>query len=75
MAVLKLLRLSALIPDGKTILYISFLAVMTPTAAMVTQISQLFDNRPEYASAINTLTTLMCIVTMPLLTAIYMRWM
>ncbi len=75
MAVLKILRLSALIPDGKTILYISFLAVMTPTAAMVTQISQLFDNRPEYASAINTLTTLMCIVTMPLLTAIYMRWM
>lgn len=75
MAVLKVLNLAALIPDGKTIIYISFLAVMTPTAAMVTQIAQIFDNRPEYASAINTLTTLTCIVTMPLLTALYMRWM
>ncbi len=75
MAVLKVLNLAALIPDGKTIIYISFLAVMTPAAAMVTQIAQIFDNRPEYASAINTLTTLTCIVTMPLLTALYMRWM
>lgn len=75
MAVLKVLNLAALIPDGKTIIYISFLAVMTPTAAMVTQIAQIFDNQPEYASAINTLTTLTCIVTMPLLTALYMRWM
>ncbi|MBO6046951.1 MAG: AEC family transporter [Erysipelotrichaceae bacterium] len=61
-----------MITNGKTILYISFLAVISPTAAMVTQLAQLHDQAPDYASTINVMTTITSIVTMPIMTAIYM---
>ena len=73
-----LLRLSGLagtVPQGHTILYISFMAMMTPAATMVTQLSQLNDNRPAFASSVNVMTTLLCVITMPLLTQLYMSWM
>ena len=69
LAVLKLTGLAGLV------LYISFLAVSAPTATMITQLSQLYRNRPDYASAINVMTTLLCILTMPLMTEVYMRFM
>ena len=75
LAVLKLLSAFWQIPDGKTVLYVSFMAMMTPAATMVTQLSQLHDVRPAYASAINVMTTLLCIVTMPLMTQVYMTLM
>ena len=74
LAILKLTGLAALSPDGKTVLYICFLAVMAPSATMVTQLAALHRNRPEYASSINAATTLLCIVTMPLLTQLFMYW-
>ena len=73
--VLKLSGLANLIPDGRMVLYTSFLAASAPTATMITQLSQLYRNRPDYASAINVMTTLSCIITMPLLTEVYMRLM
>lgn len=54
-----------LVPDGKTILLISFLAVITPSAATVTSMAQLCRNQPDHASAINAMGTIMCIATMP----------
>ena len=42
---------------------------------MITQFAQLHRNRPEYASAINILSTLLCIVTMPLMTELYFKVM
>jgi len=72
---LKLSGLTTLHPDGKTLLYITMLAVSAPAATMVTQFSQIHGNRPEYAGAINILTTMLCIVTMPLMTELYMRLM
>lgn len=72
---LKLSGLAGRVPEGKTILYISFMAMMTPAATMITQLSQLNDNRPAFASAVNVMTTLLCIVTMPLLTQLYMSWL
>ena len=57
--------------DGQTILYISLMATMTPAATTVTQLAQLYDNEAGYATAINTVTTLACLITMPLLTALY----
>ncbi|MBQ9413163.1 MAG: AEC family transporter [Oscillospiraceae bacterium] len=54
-----------------TLLYISFLAASAPTASMITQLAQLHDRSPAYAGAINVMTTLLCILTMPLMTALY----
>ena len=56
---------------AQTILLISLLAVITPSATTITQMAQLYDNHAPYASAINVLTTLVCIVTMPLMVALY----
>ena len=69
---LKVSRLAALSPDGETILLISFLAVMTPSATIVTQISQLFGKDSQLAGAINVMTTMVCVATMPLMTQLYM---
>ena len=73
--VMKLTGLHTLIPDGRMVIYVTMLAVSAPTAAMITQFAQLHRNRPEYASAINILSTLLCIVTMPLMTELYFRVM
>ena len=72
--VMKLIGMAGWMAEGKTILYISFLALVAPSATMVVQLAQLHQNQPEYASAINVMTTLMCIATMPLMTLIYMAF-
>ena len=69
---IKIFPFESLVADGRTILYISFLAAITPSAAAVTQLSQLYDKDAEYSSAINVVTTVFCVLTMPLLTELYM---
>ena len=49
----------------------SLLAAITPSAATVTQMAQLYDREADYASAIYVVTTLLCIVTMPVLVGLY----
>lgn len=73
--VLKLAGFTGWVADGKTILYITFMAMITPAATTITQLAQLHRNQPEYASAINVMTTLLCMATMPLMTVIYMALM
>ena len=68
---LKLSGVAGLVEDGKTIVYISFLAIITPCATTVTQLAQMYRNRPEYASALNAMTTVISIATMPLMTGLY----
>ena len=68
---MKLSGIAASAPDGRTVLFISLLACMTPTATSVTQMARLYECEPEYATAINTVTTVMCLVTMPLMTLLY----
>ena len=68
---MRLCRLSSYVVNGEKIVYILFLAVIAPSGALVTQIAQLYHQDAEYASAINVVTTLLCIVTMPLMTWIY----
>ncbi len=46
------------VKDGKTILLISLMAVITPSATTVVQLAQLYDQDPVYASTINVMTTL-----------------
>jgi Predicted permeases len=72
LAVLKFSGASTLITNGKTILLISFLATVTPSSATVTQMAQIYGEDAEYASVINVVTTIVCIVTMPIMVALYM---
>lgn len=68
---LKCSGLATLVPDGKTILMISLLAICTPSASTLTQMAQVYGKDADYASAINVTTTLLCIITMPLIVALY----
>lgn len=74
LVILLLLKLSGvanLHPQGRLIVYISFMAVITPCAATVTQLAQIYRNRPTCASALNAMTMVVSIVTMPLMTWLY----
>ncbi len=55
------------IPDMDTIILISYLASITPAASTVMQFSQIYGKDSYYATAINAITTIACVVTMPLL--------
>ena len=57
--------------NEKTILMITMLQACAPAAAYVTQLSQLYGGDEQYASAINVVSTLMCMFTMPLIIALY----
>ncbi len=70
-ALLKFSGLAALVPEGRTILLITLLATCTPSASTLTQMAQVYGKDADYASAINVVTTLLCIVTMPLMVALY----
>ena len=61
-----------LIPDGKTILLIVFLASITPSASTITQQAQVFDKDAAYTGILNVFTTLFCIITMPVAVALFM---
>lgn len=63
--------LSGLVPDGATVLLIVLMASSTPTAGMVTQMSQVYGQDADYASAINVVSTLICIFTLPVVVALY----
>ncbi len=53
--------------DAASILTITFLGASAPAAATITQFAQIYHKNPEYASTINVLSTLLCIVTMPIM--------
>lgn len=63
--------LASLVPDGHTILLVTLIATITPTAACVTQMAQVYGQNADYASAINIVSTLSSIITMPLMVMIY----
>ena len=69
---LKYSPLANLSESGQRILLITLMAVITPSATTVVQLAQLYRQKPEYASAINIVTTLVSIVTMPLLVSVYL---
>lgn len=68
---LKYSSLAALVPEGRTILLVTLLAICTPSASTLTQMAQVYGKDADYASAINVVTTLLCVVTMPLMVALY----
>lgn len=65
------LHLKKLVPDGRTIMLISFLATLTPVAVTVTQITQVYGKDEKEASALNLMTTIVSIATIPLFVWLY----
>ncbi len=64
-------RIPYLIDHGPEVLYVSFLASAAPTAVNVTQLSNLYGNDSVLAGSINIMCVFLCILTMPLMTAVY----
>ncbi len=59
------------IPSGKSIVMIPLLSAIAPSASNINQVAILYNKDAKYASAINILTTLSCIVTIPLWIMLY----
>ena len=57
--------------NGAMILLVIFIATITPTASSITQMAQVYGNNEQYAGAINIMTTVASIVTMPIMVALY----
>ena len=64
-------RLANLSADAPKIMLIVFLAVITPSASTVTQMCQVYGNDSQYATAINVVTTLSAIITMPVMVLLF----
>lgn len=58
-------------PEGSRILLVTTIAAASCCASTVPQQCKVFNNDPEFASALNTLTLFGCIVTMPLIVLLY----
>lgn len=71
--ILIIVRLLSNVPivNANKILLISFLASTTPSATTVMQFAQINCKDTDFAVAINVFTTVLCIVTMPLLVTLY----
>lgn len=68
---IKCSQLSTFSSNGNKLMMIVFLAIITPSASTVTQMCQVHGNDSQYASAINVVTTLLAIVTMPLMVMLF----
>ena len=71
LCVLKLILMLTDIGNAHNILLITFLASITPSASMVTQLAQVYNNNESLAVSINIVSTLICIVSMPLFVMLY----
>lgn len=58
-------------PEAGTILLIVLLAGASSVAAMVTQLAQVFGGDAKYASVINVMSVIFCVVTMPFIVLLY----
>lgn len=58
---------------NQTVVLISFLATISSSAATVTQMAVLYKQNAQKASAIYGITTLLCVISMPLMIALY-QW-
>ncbi|WP_243158595.1 hypothetical protein ACFLKA_11635 [Clostridium caseinilyticum] len=50
---------------------ISLLTTITSSASTVTQMAQIYEKNTEYASVINVVTTIVCILTTPIMVWLY----
>ncbi len=70
---LRITGIPYLLKDGPSVLYVSFLASAAPTAVNVTQLADIYGKDSQTAGAINIMSVFLCILTMPLMTAVYQK--
>ncbi len=71
LVLLKFSGLARFTENGTQVLLITFLATMTPSASSITSMALVYGSDADYASAINVVTTLLCVATMPVMVALY----
>lgn len=71
LAVLGALGMAGWVPDGKAILMTVFLAAITPVCATLTSMAQLYGCDVRKASSLYVLSTLLSILTMPVMIGLY----
>lgn len=59
------------IPDGKSVLMTVFLATITPACATITSMAQLYDCDVKKSSSLYVLSTLLSLVTMPIMLGLF----
>lgn len=67
MLLMKVIFAFVTITNAHTIMLISYFASITPQASTVMQFAQIHGKDAEYATVINVVTTLACVITMPIL--------
>ena len=72
LVLLRFSPLSSLVENGRTVLLVTLLACSTPPASTVTQMAQVYGRDAKYASAVNVISTIVCIVTMPVIVYLYL---
>ena len=60
-----------MVPGGETVLLITLLAAIAPPAATITQMALVYGQDADYAGAANIVSTLLCIITMPVMVMLY----
>ena len=68
---LKFSGLASFAKNGSQILLVTLLATITPSASTITQMAQVYGKDARYAGAINVITTLLCMITMPIMVYLY----
>lgn len=68
---IKCSQLATFSASGKNLMLIVLLAIIGPSASTVTQMCQVYGNDSQYASAINVVTTLFAIITMPAMVMLF----
>ena len=69
--IIKLFNLRNLISNVQPILYICMLCAAAPSASLIVSISQIYGGDYKYASRLNVMTTLFCILSIPLMALAY----
>lgn len=62
---------SGMIPGGKAVLMTVFMAAITPACATITSMTQLYRGDVHKASSLYVLSTLLCLLTMPVMIGLY----
>ena len=71
LAVLWAVGAACWIPDGKSVLMTVFLATITPACATITSMAQLYDCDVKKSSSLYVLSTLLSLITMPVMLGLF----
>lgn len=72
--IFKFTGLANLVPGGKELLLVTIMGIIGPPASSITQMAQVYtgnDEMASYASSITVMATIICMITMPIMVAIW----